>query len=167
MNYKKNVENAISNFLKKQEPKQNSSQKNQKPEKEVEALVQSRLKELGFFSFVVESKAVFSPEAGRFLGSRVKAGTADILAVSPSGLFCALELKAPGRASTLRDNQRQFLLNAIDKNAFACVVDSVERFDYLWKTFNDLPLRFRKELLINALPKKRAPKDKEELFKME
>ncbi len=80
----------------------------------------------GFDVDVVESKAVYSHAAGRFLEGQAEAGFSDIVGVTSYfgvGVWC--ELKAPGKRSTLKPHQRDFLLSKINKYAFALCADSI------------------------------------------
>jgi len=109
--------------------------KNGQPEKNLEKEVFIWLAAHGFSLHTVESKAVFSKRLGRYLKSQAVAGFSDLVGVSPTGLGCFIELKAPGRLSTLRPAQRAFLAQKIECGAFAVVVDSVDRLATLWEEF--------------------------------
>jgi hypothetical protein len=92
------------------------------------------------------------------LAGQADAGFADCVGVTPYfGVAAYIELKAPGRRSTLKPHQRDFLLGKISMGAFAVCIDSVE---LLSETYNEwLALRTEKyfdgakQYLIGRLPK--------------
>lgn len=135
--------------LSKQDTHKEPARKNQAPEKEFSKRIVPYLKSIGFSVVSVESKAVFSESIGRYMHGQAKAGTADLLACSPCGHFCAVELKAPGRRSTLKSHQRDFLVQIISNNGFACVTDSIEHFHNLWTSWSTSK---NKEILMADLP---------------
>jgi hypothetical protein len=151
---KRAIEKNLEKGMRKNTPQKKRT--NKKPEDLVRRSLYLWLKDNGFYPFVVEAKAVWSHDAGRYLTGQVEAGTSDILAVSPTGLFVAVEVKAKGRRSTLKGHQRQFLLQAIQRGGFASCSDSVEHLQdlyYRWK------LKPSKELLIQDLPKEKEGPD--------
>lgn len=112
------------------------SKPNGKPEKEVERACMEWLRENGFSCHVVESKAVYSHKAGRYIRGQTDEGFADCVGVyGATGTAVFIEFKAPGRVSTLRPAQKHFLRTKINHNAFACVVDSVERLSKVWNEY--------------------------------
>lgn len=129
---KKRIQDAIAKYEKKIAPKQSTGRKNKKPEKELEKIVMLWLKQNGFIVNVVESKAVYNPYAKRYLRGQTQAGFADIVGVTPSGHGCFIELKAPGRLSTLRDHQKAFLEARRACGAFAVAIDSIELLQKLY-----------------------------------
>lgn len=128
---------------------------NSAPEKEVQKQIHAWLLQQNFFAFRVEAKAVFSQAAGRYLQGQTVTGCADELAVCPNGRFVAVEVKAPGKRSTLRPDQRTFLLNVIARNGFACVSDSVSHVSNLWTKYNSSQDALKKSVLLNDLPKEK------------
>lgn len=167
--FKKRVQNSITNYYKRidKELKPQSKQKNQQPEAELRKLVLKELRLAGFLALYVESKAVFSQQLGQYLHSQVQPGTSDLICLDSYGNFLAVELKAPGRVGTLKDHQREFLLSVIDRNGFACCVDSFESLINLYnKWIKEKNREIRQALLVSALPIKKSRKESE-LFKME
>jgi hypothetical protein len=80
-----------------------------------------------------------------------------------------IELKAKGRRSALRENQREFLIEKINTGCFAVVVDSLELLENQWERFCLLKKRrqyqMAKDFLFTALPKKKdSLDDSEPLF---
>ncbi len=136
------VTRAVENFLTKQ-AKILTGRKNKRPERDVQDLVMAWLKDNGFSCNVVESKAVYNPKAGRYITGQAVEGFSDVCGCDKHGLAVFIELKAPGRLSTLRPRQREFLLNKISYNAFACVISSAAGLELLYN--NWLKARFSKK----------------------
>jgi hypothetical protein len=150
---KSRVSKSLEKYLQKQLPKKPRS-KNKSPEKQVVIDCANYLEARGCFVNRIEAKAVYSFQAGRYLNSQANIGTPDIVAISPQGVYIAVECKAPGRLSTLRPAQRQHLVQALDRNAFAVVVDGSGRLQELFESF------FDKNLGVAYL-KDKLPSDKE------
>lgn len=133
---KDQVNKAILKYSQKQldalNPK--SKRKNKKPEKEVERAVLARLRALGFSLDVVESKAHRSM-SGNYFTQSVKSGVTDLIGCSPQGIGCFIELKAPGKRSTLKEHQRDYILEKAKRGAFAVCVDSDDLCVSYWDTF--------------------------------
>jgi hypothetical protein len=157
---KKAVEDFYAKALK--EKKQPRKQKNQKPEQIVVKQIYLEMKKMNFLPLIVEAKAVYNQDAGRYLGSQVAPGTSDILAASPQGYFVACEVKAKGLRRTLKPHQKEFLLSVIDKGSFGCCSDSVEHFVALYHIW--ISSGRPKELLIKDLPVLEYEKDIGPLF---
>jgi len=147
---------AIEKFLLRQDKPKVTSRKNKKPEKEVEFKVKCWLKRHQFSFDVIEAKNTYSSQSGRYTGSNVPSGFPDVCACDRNGFSVWIELKAPGKLSTLRGAQRVFLLDKIHHNAFACVCDSVDRLEFIYKRW--LALRNSREFvsarnfLMNFIP---------------
>lgn len=161
------TQNAIHNFIKREcalgstrEPRQ----KNKKPERETEKAVLLWAKDNGFFLHVIEASS-YDPILRRKGSAKAQSGMSDLIGNTPSGLSCYIELKAKDRRSTLSEQQRHFLMQKIDQNCFAVVVDSVDKVSQYWKGFCSLktPLE-RRNYLHDCLPKKsnrvKPPRDK-------
>lgn len=121
-----------------------STKPNARPEKEVEKEVTDWLNQNGFFCHVVESKAVYSKGAGRYLKGQTVSGMPDVIGVCPDfGIGAFVELKAKGRLSNLSSNQKHMLRSFIEHDAFAVCVDSSSLLETYYKTFitliNDRP----------------------------
>lgn len=130
MDYKTRIFNAIKRHQERQSKVQSGpKRKNNKPEKMLEFEVSQWLKKNDFAFNVVESKAVYSHSAGRYLKGQTDSGFADIVGLDKNGNFIAIELKAPGRLSTLREKQREYLNGIINKNGFAVVIDNVKSLE--------------------------------------
>lgn len=133
------------------------TRKNNKPEHEVKKAVMSWLVAHDFSCDVVESKAVYSEKADRYIRGQATAGFSDIVGVCPCfGVACYIELKAPGRRSTLRGHQKDFLVEKIQRQAFACVTDSIEHLEEIYFKWQAMFIRGdymgAKNLLLKNLP---------------
>lgn len=155
--HKKRVEAALNKYFTKQLPK--PIKHNKKPEAEFVLILLNHLKDIGFSIDVVEAKGVYSEDAQRYIHGKTRPGFSDFVGNDPSGHSVYIEVKAPGKRSTLRPEQREFLIEKISTNAFAIVCDSVEYFTstyanwrqannkkaYLLKELPDLAPRWAKE----------------------
>jgi hypothetical protein len=167
MDRKASVMRAIERFEERQlkEAAHVPKRKNDKPEQRVVRQICAWLKSNGFSYNVVEAKATFDPDKRRYTTGQVSSGFSDIVAVSPDGYACFLEIKANGRRGSLKEHQRAFLLDKISCNAFAGVFDSVERLSRAYNMFSDLRRAGRnaQNYLQEMMPKKRR-KDTGKLF---
>jgi hypothetical protein len=161
MDFKERVRKSVEKYLDKQGPSNKPSRKNGKPEKEVEAEVLEWCRGFGWDLNVIESKSVWSEKAGRYIAQSVSPGFSDLAGNTDVGLSVYIELKAPGKLSTIRPDQREFLLRKINSGCFAVCVDSTSRLETIWagfcKAYN------KKEYLVSVLPKYRTV-EKELLF---
>ncbi len=131
--------------------------KNRKPEKLVEIEVLAWAKEMGMSLHVVESKAVYSRAAGRYLHSQTSESLPDL--IGNFGEFSVwIELKARGRRSTLKDHQREFLVRKIQEGCFACCTDRMMHIDHLFQTWLKAGEMYRQKYLMDDLPRKRHPR---------
>lgn len=129
--------------------------RNSKPEEIFKRQILAYLLRNGFDIDVIESKAVYSQRLRRYMHSQATPGMSDLVGNDPNGHACFIELKAPKKRSTLRDNQRMFLMRKIESNAFACVVDSIEMFVQFysdWKHYKSKDEFQARQFLINMLP---------------
>lgn len=137
-----------------------SKKRNKKPEKEVEKVCMRWFYDHGFSMNVVEAKAVYNTQAGRYVSGQTDAGFVDSAGCTPTGIGAFVEFKAKGRRSTLSMGQREFLKEKIMRGCFACVVDGFEHLSGLyfsWVSMSDRQDRI--QLLMNDLPKKRGKDD--------
>lgn len=147
-------------FERTQKPKAPRLKKNAKPEAVVETQLLAYMRGLGWSMDKVEAKAVFSKKANRYLRGPAAPGFSDLVGNMPDGRAVFVEVKAPGRRSSLREEQRVFLSEKIGTNAFAVVVDSVARLEELLAGFKRSSSP--KAYLLNALPIKQAPSKDDE-----
>lgn len=134
---KKLLQSPLGKYSKKmaEKPKKKTRRKNKAPEKQVVKQICAWLKSSGFSYDIVEASSFDRTRKVMVHDTKVTAGFSDIVACDPYGFACYIEAKAPGKRSTLRDHQRQFLMNKIENNAFACVTDSVEHLNNLYFTW--------------------------------
>lgn len=166
---KQRVKDAIAKFEKKSEPKiEIAKRKNGAPEKEFETEALRWLRTNGFHVSIVESKATYNPKAGRYISQSVKQGFVDVVGNHNTGIAVYIELKAPGRRSTLRMNQREFLLEKIESGCFGACVDNIEILQNQWEKFKKFrtanQIGLSKDFLRAALPTERVVRDVEALF---
>lgn len=136
MTAKKNaLERYYEKEIHKQERAQRPKRKNSKPEFELRRLVMPWLRQNRFSINVIEAKATWSPEVGRYTSGQTAPGVVDLFGCTPDGLGCFIELKAPGRRATLREGQRAFLIDKIKCGCFAVCIDSVECLEIVWNEF--------------------------------
>lgn len=137
---------------------QQPTRHNKKPEKEVERDCLAWMRSLGWSVEVYESKATYNPRSGRYISQSMKQGTLDTMGVTNFGIAVAVEYKAPGKLSTLRDAQREFLIKRINQYAFACVVDSVSLLQEHHKQWEFLRshgnMDASRDYLLSVVPKK-------------
>ncbi len=84
------------------------------------------------------------------------------------GISVAVEFKAPGALSSFNSEkrylQRKFIVDRINSNCFACVVDSVARLEFIWTRWMMLkenPDEAR-QFLIASLPQTEKSRLKDE-----
>lgn len=130
---------ALSNFYKSQIKPLKRRQKNKQPEKEVEADCLFWMRSMRWDVQIYEAKASYSAQSGRWTRQTMQAGTVDCQGVMPSGRFVAVEFKAPGKLKTFNlvknIRQRTYLIDKINSNAFACVVDSAELLKEIYEAY--------------------------------
>jgi hypothetical protein len=150
---------ALNKYYQNQLPKERKAprkKRNAKPEAELEKHIRALFVELKFSMNKIESKAVYNVQAGTYLRGQTDAGVSDYVGCDPSGYGAFVEVKAPGKRSTLKPHQRAFLEDKINKGAFACCVDSVE---LLYKTWHEWQVRrlmekmLARTYLLRALPR--------------
>lgn len=126
---KTRVKRAIEAYSKKQLPKSGGTKrKNSKPEKTVEQECLYWMRSQQWDVQIFEAKATYDPRRQIYRQQSMKAGTLDCGAsIPPNGISAWIEFKAPGKLSTLRDSQRDFMLKKIETGCFTCVTDSAHR----------------------------------------
>lgn len=137
---------------------------NKSPEKDLQQDVVKWLRSIGWDVSVVESKSTFSLKQGRYIGQAAAPGFCDIVGNDPEGRAVFIEMKAPGRRNTLRDNQREFLIRKINSGCYAVVADSqlyIHQTYHQWLHTNDKP-----KYLLSLLPDEK-PIDSSPLFEDE
>lgn len=140
------------------------SNKSTRPEKIVENEVRIWCRMKGFFVHVVESKATFSKSLGRYMTGNAPVGFPDIVGIGPNSEFVAIELKARGKRATLREEQRSFLLEIIDRGGFGVCIDSSLLLEQTYMSWRALSEK-KKQFLIDSLPKPPIRRPQAPLFK--
>jgi hypothetical protein len=137
------------------QPKEVTKRKtrNKSPERDLSKLIMSWLKVNEFDCTIVESKAVYNQKAKRYLKSQAVPGFPDIVGNDSRGTAVYIELKAPGRLSTIKDRQREFLLRKIKSNCFAVCVDGVGRLEKTYEHWKSLMEEPRRDFLTQILIK--------------
>lgn len=151
MDYKKRVLDAMTRHHESLLPKkQRRKKKNDSPEAEVVLAIKNHFNDLGWSLKIIESKAVYNEKAGRYISQQAESGTSDLVGNTPDGIAAFIEVKAKGKLSTLRPDQRNFLIEKISTNCFAIVADSVERVESLYQKWQQS--QTKKAVLLKALP---------------
>ena len=134
--------------LKKAAPR---AKRNENVEGPVVLEIKNGLNILGWDLQVIESKAVYSESAGRYIGGQTKAGTSDLVGNTPDGIAAFIEVKAKGKRSTLRPDQHMFLSEKIMRNCFAICADSLDSAKSQYEGW--LAADNKKKYLGESLPK--------------
>ena len=145
-------------------PRLKFRQKNRKPEvRFIQLELLPYLRQIGCDVEIIESKAVWSPSAKRYLKGMSEPGHSDIAGNLPNGMAIYVEAKSPLSKITpskLRDDQWVFLMRKINTNAFAVVVNNVEDLHEMLCHWTGLveenKLAQAREYLVSKLPKKRG-----------
>lgn len=120
---------ALDKYFQKQIPKLTSKRRNLKPEKEVERACMPWMRAQGWDVQIYEAKNTYDPRRQQWSSKSMQAGTVDCQGLMPNGIFVAIEFKAHGKLRTFNRarNQRQkdYIIQKIGSNAFACVTDSL------------------------------------------
>lgn len=130
---------------------------NAKPEKEVEKACLEWMRGMGWSVNIFEAKANWNGRA--WVQQAMRQGTVDCLGNTADGVSVAIEFKAPNCLSTFNSDrrylQRKFVVDKINTNSFACVVDSVERLKTIyekWMEISALDKNAARQYLISMLP---------------
>ena len=124
MDHKDRVRAAVESSARKQLSLGKVPRKNKKPEKQTEKDVKAWLRRQGFDFNVIESKAVYSQAAGRYMNGQTDPGVSDIIGNDKEGHAMFIELKAKGKRYNVSPVQYMFLMKKIKMNCFAVCVDS-------------------------------------------
>ena len=163
--YKARVKAATEKYLTKNDPNK-VHRKNEEPERELQKEVIKWLNSIGWDVDSIDSKAQFSEGQGRYISQNAKPGISDVVGNDPNGIAVYIEMKAPGRRSSLRHNQRLFLLRKIKTNCFAIVADSKEFISTAYKRWSlDYADRAKRNaILLSLLPPEKTERDQGSLF---
>jgi hypothetical protein len=153
--YRKRIEDAITKHHAKTAKRKGVKKKNGKPEQLVVKAVMEWGKRVGCDLHIVESKAVYSKAAGRYLHTQTSESLPDIIG-NWKDLSLWIEVKAKGRRSTLKPHQKDFLERKIQQGCFAVCVDDVQDLDLIFQKFQvATPGMIREGILLDHLPKKK------------
>lgn len=151
---KKRVEAAMLKHHSKLLPKTTKPRRNKSPERDVVKSLLAALNSRGFHVFRVESQSSYSAASGAYTQNHAPPGCPDILGTCPEGSSVYLEVKAPGRRSTLKEHQRDFLLQCIRRGGIGVCADSVQSFFEIYQAW--LNSNRDAGVLISALPQKKV-----------
>ncbi len=152
---------ALNKFYENQLPKTEpvkSRAPNKSPEKDVEKECLIWMRSQGWTVNIYEAKAKWNSGAERFTSTGMRFGTSDCMGNDDKGFAIAVEFKARGRLASFNSEQRylqrKFIIDRINTNAFACVVDSVERLEEIYNKWISLrgDLDAAKAYLLAMLP---------------
>lgn len=170
--YKKRIEQSVLKYAKKNSPlptQTSATKRNKKPEEDAKADILRWCRIQNWFMTVVEARAQFSTTTGTYKSTQTKAGTSDLIGCTNTGTAAFIEVKALGKRATLKPHQRDFLVQAIARGAFACVSDSAAHLSQLsleWIEAGDATAR-KRILLRDLSGKGEVKKDLTPLFEME
>lgn len=147
------AEDALMNYQKRVlESVKTSQKKNKKPEKDVEKACMAWFEAKGFSMHIIESKAVYNPKLGRYLKGQTVSGMSDSIGCTPDGIGCFVEFKAKGKKFTLKEHQRNFLTEKINRGCFAAVVDDVRDLEATYQHWAFLDQADKKRYLTSIMP---------------
>lgn len=155
------VKASLLNYLdreaKKRERELKPSRKNKAPEKDLVSEILKQCKKFGFDLYVTDSAAKWDNQAERYVANEFASGMSD-LSGDRGGIACYIEIKAPGKRVTLKENQRDFLIRKINRGCFAMCADS-------WRSIPEIFARWQiegcsKYFLKNHLPPRRKSRKK-------
>ncbi len=148
------IEKALLKYSAKQLKKpRTNKRRNKKPEEESVKEILKWCEQQRWSVHRVESKAVYSRSAGRYLRGQAVAGFPDIVGNTNRGQAVYIEVKAKGKRSTLKRHQSEFLLDKINTGCFALCADSAQHLGSLWIVYSALNEQLGRKYLIDYLPK--------------
>ena len=150
---KDRVVKAMENFHKRENAKFNKKKRlvpNKTPEEDVVKELVTFYTKNDFFIKRYESKAKLI--GGVWRASGLSVGTPDLGGVCPNGFAHWNEVKAKGKRSALREEQKQFLQEVIKRGGFGIVCDSLVYLETVYTKWLDLGRSERMHYLIDELP---------------
>lgn len=133
--------------------------RNKSPEKNlVETEILPRAWQHGFDLSIVESKAVFSQNIGRYIRGQTNESMTDLVG-NNGPIACFIEVKAKGKLSSFNSEknyrQRAFVERKIDSGAFVAVIDNFDSLYDLWlRWLSEDSIVEKKRILRDALPRR-------------
>lgn len=157
---KQRIRNAVESFSRKQiDAGKTSCKTYSHPEREVQAEIIKWCRAQKISIDIVSAQNVWDHKTEGYTQQVVRSGFSDAVGVMENGRAIFLEFKAPGKRNTLKEHQREFLIEKIEHNAFACCTDSVEHLkNLLFKWKENIRLRYyenARKILIDDLHKKK------------
>lgn len=135
--------------------------RNKKPENAAQADIVKRGRRDGFELYITDSSAKWNSEAQAYVSDVFEKGMSDLTG-DKDAVPCYVEVKAPGKRSTLKEHQRQFLIRKINRGCFVCCSD---RYEHLIKLWNKWRLSGKdSKILMADLPASKIKDDKGPLF---
>lgn len=127
--------------------------RNKKPEEEAVREICTWCEKQKWSVHRVESKAVYSRAAGRYLRGQAASGFPDLVGNTGHGQGVFIEVKAKGKRSTIKPHQVIFLKEKIKTGCFAICADSAVCINNMWTIYCSLNNDMRKKYLLDNLPK--------------
>lgn len=157
-NYKDRVRKAIEKNHQKALPKKKKKWTDREGPVVIE--IKNALEKVGFSIHRVEARAVWNPDAGRYMDGQTEASFPDLCGCGPDGESVWVEVKAKGKRFATSYGQFEFLKEKIIKGCFAIVADQP---DFALKNF----LRWKnhptpKKFLLSLLPNVSPPGDSDD-----
>ena len=146
----KRIFDSVEKYVEKENRKYQPKRKNKAPEEEVVAELMAYFKENDWFIRRYEAKSKQINGVWRSAG--LAPGTPDLMGWAPNGVGVACEVKAKGKNSTLRQKQRDFLVEVIKRNGFGVCSDSLQQFQRVWTRWLSLSQPERASFLYAELP---------------
>jgi hypothetical protein len=156
---KERIQNIIEAQCEKDAKPKLVSKKKQFPERKVQHEIHKWAKVRGWSLDVVDASSAWNSATESYSKTFVQSGFPDSVGCMPTGRAVYIEFKAPGKRNNLKPHQREFLVNKINLNAFACCSDSVDHLSKLYASWLHLGKEFgpqnSKQLLLDDLPIKK------------
>jgi hypothetical protein len=135
--------------------------KNKTPEADLQKEIIINARKDGFEFYITDSSAKWNEEAQAYISDKFAEGMSDLTG-DRDGIACYVEVKAPGKRSTLKEHQREFLIEKINRGCFAMCADSYEDIVITWNKWRQKGNY--KQYLIDCLPKSKIIDDGKPLF---
>jgi hypothetical protein len=164
--HRQRIIKAVENFSKKQISQDDlTPRKYSHPELKTQAEIIKWCRAQGISIDIVDAASAWERGSESYSRTHVRSGFSDAVGVMANGRAIYIEFKAPGKRCTLKEHQREFLIEKINNNAFACCTDSIDHIkNLLFKWKENIRLRYNenaRKILIDDLHQK---KEKELIF---
>lgn len=171
MDHKAGARKALFSYINKQAalPKNKPRQKKaKKPEADFLLQLKKHIeRNHGWDLHIIEAKTGYSESSQRYTMNHAPVGYPDLSGNTRDGRAIFIEVKAPGKRSTIRPDQHAFLTRKIEHGCFAICTDSIENFEET--LLNYRKSQRPKQTLQDALPRlaPRYQDDIDSLFEAE